>query len=199
MINNKEDLVINKLTKEELISVYTTHSVRHFPADERKPVSSISRMTEEGRYAGYGLYREKDAELLCYAFFTVLPGCRNILLDYFAVMEQYRSEGIGSYFLERMKYSITDCDGILIETENPDYARDESERIIRNKRISFYERNGAYFADILAKIFGVHYKILFLPVLQSPAPETLLSDFDAIYRYMVPQEYYVTHIHISAS
>ncbi len=199
MINNKEDLVINKLTKEELISVYTTHSVRHFPADERKPVSSISRMTEEGRYAGYGLYRGKDAELLCYAFFTVMPGCRTILLDYFAVMEQYRSEGIGSYFLERMKHSLTDCDGILIETENPDYAKDESERIIRNKRISFYEGNGAYFTDITAKIFGVHYKILFLPVLQSPAQETLLSDFDAIYRYMVPQKYYAAHIHISAS
>ncbi len=197
MVNNRENSVIKKLTTEELISVYATHSVRHFPADERKPVSSISRMAGEGIYAGYGLYREEEAELLCYAFFTVLPGCRNILLDYFAVMEQYRSEGIGSYFLEKIKHSLSNCDGILIETENPDYAKDESERLIRGKRISFYERNGAYSAGILAEIFGVHYRILYLPVLGAPAQETLLSDFDTIYRYMVPPEYYKKHIHIS--
>lgn len=197
MINNRENLIIKKLTREELISVYTTHSVRHFPADERKPVSSINRMAEEGVYAGYGLYRENDSELLCYAFFTALPGHRNILLDYFAVMEQYRSEGIGSYFLKKMKHSLPDCDGILIETENPEYAKDESERLIRDKRISFYERNGAYSAGILTEVFGVHYRILYLPVLGSPAQDTLLSDFDSIYKYMVSPEYYKKHVHIS--
>lgn len=198
MIKNK-DMIIKKLSSQDILSIYATHSARHFPADELKPVSSIRRMAGEGIYVGYGLYEKKksDGALLCYAFFTVLPDRKNILLDYFAVMEGNRSRGIGSLFLQYMKNTITDHDGILIETENPDYAADERDRLTRDKRIDFYNRNGAFFTGILAEVFGVHYKILFFPILTTPAQETLSNDFDAIYRYMVSPANYESHIHIS--
>ena len=57
-----DKIAIAKLTKEEIIAIYSTHSVRHFPADERKPVSSIERMASEGIYTGYGLYSSKYPE-----------------------------------------------------------------------------------------------------------------------------------------
>ncbi|NLL76967.1 MAG: N-acetyltransferase [Clostridiales bacterium] len=199
MINNN-DLIIKKLTEQGIISIYTAHSIRHFPANERKPVSAIRRMVQEGIYIGYGLYEKKEAEsLLCYAFFTMLPNCGNILLDYYAVMEQYRSRGIGSYFLQQLKKEIKDYEGILIETENPDYSKDDNEKLVRSKRITFYEGNGAFFTGILAEVFGVHYKVFFLPVLKTPTQKKLLADFDAIYRHMLSQENYETHVRISAT
>lgn len=80
----RQDIDIKILTGEEILDIYTTHSIRHFPEDERKPVSSIQRMTAEGIYTGYGLYSHiESGALLGYAFFTVLPdhgGCLWIIL-----------------------------------------------------------------------------------------------------------------------
>lgn len=195
---NKDDFIIRKLDIRELTDIYTTHSVRHFPADELKPLSSITRMAEGGTYAGYGLFESKEEkQLLCYAFFTILPGRRNILLDYFAVMEAYRSHGIGSLFLQHMKSTVRDYDGLLIESEDPDYSSGNAELATRNKRLAFYEGNGALFTGILAEVFGVHYRILFFPILAVPSAETLFADFDAVYRHMVSAKNYETRIKIT--
>ncbi len=187
---------LRKLDSQEILSIYTDHSVRHFPRNERKPISSIRRMAKEGIYTGYGLF-EKEGELLAYGFFTILPDKKTILLDYFAVMEQYRSCGIGSSFLKYTETALADYDGILIESENPDYAANEEERLVRDKRIAFYNRNGAIFTGILAKAFGVHYKVLFFPILSTPEKDSLCDDLRAIYQYMVPKILYKTQIHIS--
>ncbi len=196
-ILNKENIIIKKLTDREIIDIYSTHSIRHFPADERKPLSSMERMIKDGIYTGYGLFdKENNDSLLCYAFFTILPDHRNILLDYFAVLEEYRSHGIGSLFLQHMKKNVIEYDGILIESEDPDYASHEKELSIRNKRIEFYNTNGCVFTGILAEVFGVHYRILYFPILSTPPLETLFTDFDAIYQHMVSHKNYKTDINI---
>lgn len=112
-------------------------------------------------------------------------------------MEQYRSCGIGSSFLKYTETALADYDGILIESENPDYAANEEERLVRDKRIAFYNRNGAISTGILAKAFGVHYKVLFFPILSTPEKDSLCDDLRAIYQYMVPKILYKTQIHIS--
>lgn len=200
--NNKttdfKDIFIRKLSMQELLSIYSAHSIRHFPQNELKPVASITRMAENGTYSGYGLFENNEnGKLLCYAFFTILPDKRNILLDYFAVMEEYRSHGIGSLFLKYMKDTVTEYDGLIIESEDPDYAADEEELAIRNKRLAFYAGNGAVFTGILAEVFGVHYRILFYPILNLPTLETLFTDFDAIYKHMVSKKNYETRISIT--
>lgn len=210
----KQDIDIKILTGEEILDIYTTHSIRHFPEDERKPVSSIQRMAAEGIYTGYGLYsRMESGSLLGYAFFTVLPDQGGCLLDYFAVMEDYRSHGIGSLFLQYIKSSFRDIPGFLIESEDPDYAENPSEYSVRCKRLDFYERNGAVFTGIRASVFGVPYRLLFFPIrnteklspetspetLPEPvSPETVYSNFCSIYRRMVSPEAYQTQIRISS-
>lgn len=194
---NRDTFVIRKLNIQELTEIYAAHSVRHFPADELKPLSSITRMAENGTYCGYGLFESKEeTQLLCYAFFTILPDRKNILLDYFAVMEAYRSHGIGSLFLQHMKNTVTEYDGFLIESEDPDYASGSGELAVRKKRLAFYESNGAIFTGILAEVFGVHYRILFFPIQDIPTLETLFTDFDAIYQHMVSKKNYETKISI---
>lgn len=202
MIDEK-NIAIRQLSAADILSVYSSHSIRHFPKEELKPVSSIERMLSEGIYNGYGIYDcslEKNA-LLCYALFTVPHKQRNILLDYFAVMEDYRNHGIGSLFLKHFVSSVTDYNGILIEVENPDYAADAADLDIRSRRIGFYERNGAVLTGISAHIFDAYYKLMFLPILSgtdlSDADiDTLYSDFDNIYRHMVSPENYRKYVSI---
>lgn len=215
---NEETIFIRRLAAEEILRIYTEHSIRHFPADELKPVSSIERMLTEGIYRGYGIFHHdknnaavsgkadeaavcpttsSDGALLCYALFTVLPKQRNILLDYFAVMEDFRNLGIGSLFLKHFTSTVTDYDGILIEVENPDYAEDEADLAIRRKRIGFYERNGIIHTGITAEIFSARYCLLFLPVLSTPSLDTIYSDFNEIYRHMVSPEGYQEHVRIN--
>lgn len=209
----EEKIVIQKLTKEEILDIYSTHSVRHFPADERKPISSIERMAGEGVYVGYGLYSPgqgigaskegsslppSDRQLLGYAFFTVLPEQQICLLDYFAVMEDYRSHGVGSLFLQHMKASSTPYQGFLIESEDPAYAHGEEELAIRRKRLDFYGKNGAISTGIKATVFGVPYCLLFFPLQNVilPDTQTLCHYFSNIYRKMVSPHHYETNVHI---
>lgn len=195
--NDTGAYTLRRLDKKEILSIYTTHSVRHFPENERKPIASIDRMSDEGIYIGYGLFpKERPEQLLCYGFFTVLPEHGNILLDYFAVLEEYRSLGIGSLFLAKMKDSVTEYDGFLIESEDPDYAENDEELAIRNKRLAFYEKNNATFTGIRANVFDVHYRLLHFPILNQPKLQVLYSDFCAIYQHMVTEKNYKTKIHI---
>ena len=209
-----DKIAVQELTKDEIIAIYSTHSVRHFPADERKPVSSIDRMASEGIYVGYGLYssRQPDTDnseeqppsplhrrqLLGYAFFTALPERQICLLDYFAVMEDFRSHGIGSIFLQHMKASPSPYKGFLIESEDPDYAKGEAELSVRRKRLAFYERNGAVATGIKASVFGVPYCLLYFPLEDGgfPDTETLCSHFSNIYQRMVSPYHYETNVHI---
>ncbi len=197
-LSNK-DIFIKQLSKEEILSVYIADSIRHFPENERKPVSSIERMTDEGIYIGYGLFFHcRPDKLISYAFFTALPEEKISLLDYFAVMEDYRSLGIGSLFLQQMKLSAAGYDGFLIESEDPGYAKDEQELTIRNKRISFYTKNGAVPTGLTAKVFGVPYRLLYfpLPSKETPSTASLHACFGSIYRRMVSPQNYETQVHI---
>lgn len=202
----EQDIKIRRLTGEEILGIYTTHSTRHFPEDERKPVSSIRRMLADGIYIGYGFYPDKEPDqLLGYAFFTVLPDKSCCLLDYFAVMEDYRSHGIGSLFLQHIRSFFRDIPGFLIESEDPDYAGNPSEYSIRCKRLDFYKRNGAVFTGIRATVFNVPYRLLFFPLRDNFSRkekdeyplETVHASYCSIYRRMVSPEDYEAQIHIS--
>ncbi len=75
----RQDIDIKILTGEEILDIYTTHSIRHFPEDERKPVSSIQRMTAEGIYTGYGLYSRMESAPF---FFNISNPLSGISLDF---------------------------------------------------------------------------------------------------------------------
>ena len=113
-------------------------------------------------------------------------------------MEDYRSCGVGSLFLQRMKSAPTDYRGFLIESEDPDYAKDPQEHSVRSKRLSFYNKNGAISTGITATVFGVPYCLLYFPLTAGKIPHTdqLVSDFSNIYRHMVSPVNFKSNIQI---
>ena len=216
------DYYVKLLSREETVSVYRQLAPLHFPEDELKPVSAIEALFDQNAYLGLGLYlqsdnsgmAEEDHPLLGYALFLTIPKLDTVLLDYYAILEQYRDLGLGSIFLQELKNHFKDYHGIFIETEAPDSATDEEERLLRNRRNAFYYKNGAHRTDIACTLFGVPFNILFLtchdepsqPRKSSPQEQqescthaqpqepSLRDKLDAIYRFMLPETSYAQNL-----
>ena len=136
--------------------LYRTRMKKDFARNELKPLQSMKRLWEKDAYDCYGLF--DGEELLAYAFF-IRQG-RNYLLDYFAVAEEHRDEGLGSAFMQELLSLLKEADGVLVEIEDPDKAEDEKTRTQRERRREFYVRNGYRSTGAASRLFGVDYLIL---------------------------------------
>lgn len=190
---------IQNLTREETAGIYERWIAAHFPKNEIKPLKHICRMWEQGSYCALGMY---DGEkLVSYAFFAMVPGKDMLLLDYFAVLEDYRNLGAGSIFLQKMGQCLMEhrgvsYQGILIETEDIAYAQNGEERHIRQKRDLFYEKNGAVRTGVTGEVYGVHYAIWNLPITGNAGTEECREQLKEIYRMMVAGEKYEKFVKI---
>lgn len=180
-----------------MADIYSQYLTKHFPADEVKPLKSINRMWDMGAYSAYAMWdgdaatRDGDADrsaLIGYAFFATAPACDLILLDYFAILDLYRGQGLGSLFLQELKNLLPDYKGILIETEDIDRAQNEAELQTRRKRDLFYEKNGALRTGVKGTVYGVHYAVWNFPLSGISDDVSCQKGIEQIYRIMIPGE-----------
>lgn len=166
------------LSREELGQIYNEHLIFDFPAEEVKPLRSMYHMMDRDCYAPYVIMENNRP--VGYALFVTVPGENFILLDYFAVFNEFRNDGIGG---RALKYIRDFFAGrvVFIESENPDFQKDPE---ISGRRLNFYKRNGCTDSKVLTSIFGVHYINLYIA--------DRVYDFDycknsitTIYKYMV--------------
>lgn len=150
---------LRELSLEEIKEIYETHLIFHFPADEVKPLAAIVEMYEKDIYSGWGFFEGK--KLLAYALFLTVSDERYSLLDYLAVLPDYRDKGIGGKFLNALFHELPSIDTVFWEVENPDMASTDEERAQQLKRISFYQRNGALFTGLGSTQLGVPYLVMY--------------------------------------
>lgn len=181
-VNNPNSFTVKKLSESQILSVYTEIAVRHFPEDELKPAPMIERLLSEGCYEGMGLFT--GDKLAGYALFVHAPGNRILLLDYYAILEEYRESGMGSLFLQKMREGFPGCAAILIETEEEEAATGEAERIQRVRRNAFYLKNGCRRTLVRSRLFGVDFGIFVLPVEDVLTDEEAYARLEEIYRYV---------------
>jgi hypothetical protein len=124
---------------EQALVLYT----ESFPPNERHSLSVIKQRVEAGNsklYVGT-LYDQVACMALVWQFKKV----NFVLLDYIAVGANYRSLKIGSVFLEFLiKEGIADGKTMVFEVEHPGYGDNREDR---ERRISFYLKNGSYIID----------------------------------------------------
>ena len=187
-----------ELTAAQLTEVYQTRLTVDFPPAERKPLSRILAARKKGHYRCTGLF--SDGQLLAYGFFMILraQGRTDLLLDYFAVDQAHRGEGVGSRFLQMLPEQFPDAGAVLIESETPQTAADSADREKRERRLRFYLRAGCTDCGAEATVFGVRYRILMLP-LHSPADAAQLREiYAAMYRQMLPPALYAAQIRLDS-
>lgn len=172
--------------------LYQTRLKKDFARNERKPLSSMRRSWEKEAYDCYGLFDGK--ELLGYAFFVRLG--RNCLLDYFAIAEEHRNEGLGTIFLRQLADRLADADCVLVEVEDPDRAPDEERRQLQERRLQFYLRSGYRETELRSRVFGADYRILELPAAKPQGAEELRRIYAELYRSFLPALFYRTQFRV---
>lgn len=198
------EYIIKNLQQTETADIYMQWIHRHFPQSEIKPLKKIQSMWDEGAYHALGMYEKKmnnqeqkqQLDLIGYAFFVTAPECNILLLDYFAIVEDYRSQGMGSIFLKEMKKYLDGYKSILIETEDVDCAQNEEELRTREKRNRFYKRSGAVMAGIKSNVYGVNYDIWNFPLTESSTRKECKDCLESIYRIIASGEEYNKYVKI---
>lgn len=190
-------MTIRKLDTHEVRDVYRKYLRNDFPRNERRPLWNIMNMRRQKQYICYGVFCEN--RLVCYVFFVTLTvGSRNCcLLDYFAVMPELRGSGIGSWFITQFEKYIQHMDLVIVETENPDKAKNCAERAVMESRLSFYLRNGLRDTGVMVETFGVPYRILELPLAGKKSEvtqEEVRSVYEAFYHVLMTERMFQKYI-----
>ena len=87
-------LTLRTLDNAQIRMLYEQRMRRDFPPSELKHLSAILSMCEKGVYDVLGAYREEH--LAAYALMYRDEAARVVLLDYLAVDEPLRGQGIGT-------------------------------------------------------------------------------------------------------
>ncbi len=171
-----------RLTLSEWSVLYHEHMERDFPPSELKPLALLAALEERGINTLWGAYR--DDVLTGYYVLAQAPENPALLLDYFAVLPQFRGSGCGGEILRHLRKSLPEGQYFLIESENPHGTADAADRHIRERRVAFYRRNGAALSPVTVCLFGVEYVLLTLG--EAPSAEQVAADYQALYRHMLP-------------
>ena len=159
------------LTAPELTDVYLQEMRRDFPAGELKPLSMILTSEAEGIAHTWGIF--DGAKLAAYLLMVRPKGAAVSQLDYFAVLPEYRAQGLGARLLAALPAHEEGAQAIIIEAEVPEKAEDEAMAV---RRLGFYARCGARDTGYYEHLFDAWFRILVLPC---PGAEGL-TDKDAV-------------------
>lgn len=168
---------------QQIISIYNEYMVLDFPQDELKPLAHILSMVEDGTCTFYAL--RKDKEVLSY--FSLCVNGQGVLVDYLAVNEKYRGQGIGTKTLEFLK-SLALNKYIIIECEDEEKAVDEADKKTRLRRVAFYERAAFKKSGVSSNLFGVDYIILTYPT--DISKEKVKELYSTVYLRMLGKSMY---------
>lgn len=175
------------LTPAELTDVFERHMTRDFPQAELKPLDLLLNLQARGLYYAY-LFREGEQDV-GYALLVAPEGSRTVLLDYLAILPEFRCKGLGGRILARLQAACAPrWQALTLEVEHPAEAPDEPMAV---RRLGFYARAGAVDTGWHSRVFGVHFHLLALPCEGCAAPDadTVVEELKACYRLMLPGQY----------
>ena len=173
---------IKALDKNEIRKIYKEHLKNDFPKDELKPLEYINKMYDLSKYECFGFY--ENNLLVGYAYMVIPDNSDTRLLDYFAVIKEFRNKGIGGSCLKALKKRYKQLSCVILESEHPDYSRDNSDREIRERRLDFYRKNGLIQTDITTFVGGVYYTIFCMECSESIDKIYVKSAVENIYNTM---------------
>lgn len=184
--------IVKKINENEVDYIYNNYMVKDFPKAELKPLERIKYTMSTGMCEVLALYDEENIK--SYAVLIIPQDGEYVLLDYFAVVKNYRGTGIGHEMLEKIMEYLDrhkkHINGMFIECESPEYANSEYERIERERRIKFYKTCGCNETGFGSELFGVTYDVLEMDI-DKENDNSFIEDLILVYRQMFTQEHFV--------
>ena len=144
---------IIKATDEHRLQLIEDLYMRAFPKAERKPFQLMVKKQAEGTMELLSI--EEENQFLGLAIFAHDKDIA--LLDYFAISDEMRGQGIGSRAIKALQ-KIYAGKRFVLEIETTKKPCNDLE--MRNKRKGFYLRNGLHTMDFDVMLFGVEMEML---------------------------------------
>ena len=144
---------IIKATDETRLKLIEDLYLRAFPKAERKPFSLMVQKQQEGTMELLSI--EEDKMFLGLAIFAHDKDIA--LLDYFAITDEMRGQGIGSRAIKALQ-KIYAGKRFVLEIETTKKPCDDLE--MREHRKGFYLRNSLHTMDFDVNLFGVEMEVL---------------------------------------
>ncbi len=165
-----------ELKKQDILSSISIYrgAGRDFPRSELKPLFIIVYYYLTGRYRCYAVKGKNGVDAYAMLFMPKKGDAK--LLDYFAVAPEMRGKNVGSEMLARL---LKAEGNIVLEVENPAFAKSDEELEEMQRRIRFYERAGFVLCPYEVKLFGVEFRIM------SSAATCSIDDINSIYNDMI--------------
>lgn len=188
---------MEQLTLRQAREIYEIYARADFPPDEIKPFAVIEEAWKKSGYYAYGFYEQTS--LCAYAFLVADIEKHVLLLDYFAVLGQRRGEGLGSRALKLLRKEYAEWDVLVIEVEDDELpAIDEETRTMRKRRISFYTDAGCRMSAVRSRLWGVDYRIIFMPLKDQHAGACLAEKLFSVYQSLYSEKTLRQHFTITA-
>ena len=92
--------------------------------------------------------------------------------------------------------NLPEIDGIYIESERVSAAKDEKQRLTRQRRIAFYLSCGCGMTRFRSVLFGVDYSVLYRPIGER-GQEVSLDALDTLYKKMFKPEHYAQSVSLA--
>ena len=144
---------IVKATDEKRLKLIEDLYMRAFPKSERKPFKLMIQKQAEGTMELLSI--EEENAFLGLAIFAHDKDIA--LLDYFAISDDLRGQGIGSRAIKALQ-KIYAGKRFVLEIETTKKPCDDLE--MRQHRKAFYLRNGLHTMDFDVNLFGVEMEVL---------------------------------------
>ena len=172
------DIVLKRQTLEEGKKFFYRDMQRDFPEDEIKPWEVIEPMVHAGVYDLLGAWFGETQVGYVWMF---VPEGDAILIDYLAVLPEYRGTGVGTAILQALAQRYPDR-LLILESEYPE---DAPEPDVARRRLRFYDHAGFVNTGVEVMLFGVHFCIL-----SHGQDKDARAHMERLYRAMFPGERY---------
>ena len=156
-----------------------------FPEDERKPLKLIKSSYEKNYTKIIEVLYKNEV-----AGFMLLNRIKDngyAVLDYFAILPQYRNNKIGTEALQILLSQEKKSRGIFVEIEKIGFGKDIEDNLLREKRKNFYERIGfkKLSSDLLL------FDVIYTPYLFANTEDdedTVITEIFDIYETIIGKE-----------
>lgn len=169
-------LKISNATTSNMLNKVKNLYLTAFPKDEQKPFELILQKQKEGSIEILTIVNNET-----FIGFAITTHYKNlVLLDYFAIEEDFRNQKFGTSAFNLIKNKYSDKK-FFLEIENPKNieCKNKLERILRRK---FYLKNSMLETPYLINLLGVEVKLL------SNTKDLSYKEYLSVYSYIYGDE-----------
>ena len=149
--------MLRKIKFKEFKDLYRKHIVKDFPSSERPNLEGFRKRMLKYNEETF-IYEEEGIE----RGYCIIDQIQEyVLVAFLAVYKGNRRKGIGTKILKELEEKYSNKKRILLEVEDPDFAKNENQKNIQERRIKFYERaNFQVIENLKVELFMVNFKIM---------------------------------------